>query len=361
MSRWSRIALIVIIVLQSLFCVHFLHLKGRNTRYNLSKLGSKESPSLFAPLVITMCESSDAALEEGENMTDIISKADNSSDAAFKLRGSWIRQRDQVTTLLKTLLLFSKSPLWRIIVLTDNHNTFDKIVKIADGFPSRERGRLLLERRDQWYPPAHPELRDDWRPCAWAKQFLAEALPDEDAVVYVDTDVVFLGPAETMWSLFGSLDPQELIALSVEPQYLFDEPKRFHAGSIGLNTGVMVTNLTRQRQLPGGSLGSAMIQAGLLNTRYLYRHDQDALNHYLKKKPHLFLEISPRWNFIVGACNRKAPYCEDCVTYGIVVLHGADATFYRPIDRKFLVRSLTISRDFSLVCFLYLFKIIDVL
>lgn len=341
MKRWPSIVITgVIIVYLLLWCVPLLNLKGFNFRYDWKKFGNNDSPSLHAPLVITMCESTESTLENGENITDIVSKADTNYEAAFKLRGSWTRQRDQVTTLLKTLLLFSQSPTWRIIVLTDNDSTFTKIVKITEGFPDRERSRLLLERRAQWYPAAHPELRDDWRPCAWAKQFLAEALPDEDAVVYVDTDVVFLGPAEAIWSIFGSLDSKQLIALSAEPQYLFDEPKRFQAGSIGLNTGVIVTNLTRQRQLPGGSLGSAMIQAGLLNSRYLYRHDQDALNHFLKRKTYLFQEVSSRWNFIVGACNKEAPYCVECVSYGIVVLHGADATFYRPIDRKFLVGSL---------------------
>ncbi|XP_045114367.1 glucoside xylosyltransferase 1-like isoform X4 [Portunus trituberculatus] len=234
------------------------------------------SPSLKAPMVIAICQS----------VTGREASSTSSTVTLNERVRSWSRQAEQLTTMLKTLLYFTKSPLWRIIVMTDTLDTFNKVLNLTASLPRR---RLLLQHRPIWLPRNEPVIKRHWRPCAWAKQFMAEALPDQDSAVYVDTDVVFLGPAEELWWLLHSMGPRQALALAPEPQYLLDTPKRPFAGRVGLNTGVMVANLTRLRQLPGGGLGSAILDFGVITPPP--RHDQDALNHYLLHKPHLLLEL----------------------------------------------------------------------
>lgn len=185
----------------------------------------------------------------------------------------------------------------------------------------------------------------------WAKLFLAEALPEEDAAVYLDTDVVFLGPAEELWRLLRWVEggAAAAVVLAPEPQYQMEGYGRPYAGSVGLNTGMMAVNLTRLRRLPGGGLGSAILLEGAI--RPTPRHDQDALNHFLRHKPHLLKEVTSRWNFLPSSCFPAAPPCPDCLSHGILLLHGSDVTFYRHIDRKFLVGIAVTSQDYIILCF----------
>ncbi|KAK8374719.1 hypothetical protein O3P69_018678, partial [Scylla paramamosain] len=252
-------------------------------------------------MVIAICQSVQGSEASSSNMT------------LDKRVQSWSRQAEQLTTMLKTLLYFTKSPLWRIIVMTDTRDTFNKVLNLTTVFSG---SRLLLQHRPIWLPRDEPVIKGHWRPCAWAKQFMAEALPDQDSAVYVDTDVLFLGPAEELWWLLHSMGPRQALALAPEPQYLLDTPKRPFAGSVGLNTGVMVANLTRLRQLPGGGLGSAILNFGAITPPP--RHDQDALNHYLLHRPHLLLEVTSRWNFSPTCCFLEAPPCADCLSAGIL-------------------------------------------
>lgn len=290
------------------------------------------SPSVKSPLVISVCES-----PNGYNSDDSLGLTDEDTDFTYtnRLRASWARQRSQMTAMFKTLLYFSKAPIWRIIVLTDTLDTFHRVVNITSAFPRRHKERLRFERREQWFPPGYTAIINNWRPCAWAKQFLAESLPEEDAVVFIDTDLIFLGPAEELWQVLESMTPPRAVALAPEPNYLTESPPRDYAGTAGINTGVMIANLTRLRQLPGGGLGSAIIAEGAIHP--LPRHDQDALNHFLKPKPHLMLELTSRWNFLPSACMTRGSPCPDCVSSGILALHGADMTFFRFIDVKFKV------------------------
>nr|XP_045611802.1 glucoside xylosyltransferase 2-like [Procambarus clarkii] len=300
------------------------------------------SPSVAAPAVVVVCHdpnttSSSPALDAA------------TSKESHRLLGSWPRQAEQLTTMLKTLLYFSKADKWRIIVMTDALTTFHKVLKLTRTFPEDQKRRLELQHENVWFPDNFPGIKEHWRPCVWAKQFLAEALPHEDAVVYFDTDVVFLGPGEEVWWLLRRMEASQAVALAPEPQYTLDDPRRPYAGSVGLNTGVMAVNLTRLRQLPGGGLGSAILLEGAIDPPP--RHDQDALNHFLINKPHLVQEVTSRWNFSPASCFSVAPPCPDCLSSGILVLHGADATFYRHIDRKFLVGS-TVTLYIKIVSFL---------
>lgn len=77
-------------------------------------------------------------------------------------------------------------------------------------------------------------------------------LKDVDSLLYVDTDVLFLRPMDDVWSLFKSFNGTQLAAMAPEHEV----PKigwysRFARhpfyGVTGVNSGVMLMNLTRIR------------------------------------------------------------------------------------------------------------------
>ncbi|XP_069164494.1 glucoside xylosyltransferase 2 [Procambarus clarkii] len=342
LATWSLVLIAICRLLNFLMTVPQYFHKTRPV-VNISRSTSQPlltgGPSVGAPMVIAVCEAA------GDNNYSLVNNASTLEEAqqyTNHLRTLWARQAEQLTTMLKTLLYFSKADKWRIIVMTDALTTFHKVLKLTRTFPEDQKRRLELQHENVWFPDNFPGIKEHWRPCVWAKQFLAEALPHEDAVVYFDTDVVFLGPGEEVWWLLRRMEASQAVALAPEPQYTLDDPRRPYAGSVGLNTGVMAVNLTRLRQLPGGGLGSAILLEGAIDPPP--RHDQDALNHFLINKPHLVQEVTSRWNFIPSSCFSVAPPCPDCLSSGILVLHGADMTFYRNVEIKFLVMYGILSR-----------------
>lgn len=78
-------------------------------------------------------------------------------------------------------------------------------------------------------------------------------LKDVDSLLYVDTDIIFLQPVEEIWELLSAFNSSHLAAMAPE----HEEPRigwynRFarhpYYGTTGINSGVMLMNLTRIRE-----------------------------------------------------------------------------------------------------------------
>ncbi|KAH6941346.1 hypothetical protein HPB50_016681 [Hyalomma asiaticum] len=53
-----------------------------------------------------------------------------------------------------------------------------------------------------------------FKPCASQRLFLPSMLPDVDAVIYVDADVLFLSPIEKLWQHFAAMNSSHLAGVS---------------------------------------------------------------------------------------------------------------------------------------------------
>ena len=78
-------------------------------------------------------------------------------------------------------------------------------------------------------------------------------LREVDSLLYVDTDIIFLQPVEEIWALLSLFNSSQLAAMAPE----HEEPRigwynRFarhpYYGKTGINSGVMLMNLTRLRE-----------------------------------------------------------------------------------------------------------------
>lgn len=77
-------------------------------------------------------------------------------------------------------------------------------------------------------------------------------LKDVDSIVYVDSDILFLQPIDRLWAFLSQFNSSQLAAMAPE----HEEPRiawynRFARhpfyGRTGINSGVMLMNLTRMR------------------------------------------------------------------------------------------------------------------
>lgn len=77
-------------------------------------------------------------------------------------------------------------------------------------------------------------------------------LRNVDSLLYVDTDVLFIRPVELIWDMLAQFNATQLVAMAPE----HEEPRigwysRFsrhpYYGKTGINSGVMLMNLTRMR------------------------------------------------------------------------------------------------------------------
>lgn len=50
----------------------------------------------------------------------------------------------------------------------------------------------------------------DFRPCASLRHFAMDLLPQEDAILYIDTDLIFVASPSEFWDKFQHFDDKQL-------------------------------------------------------------------------------------------------------------------------------------------------------
>ena len=65
-----------------------------------------------------------------------------------------------------------------------------------------------------WYPEGRNNMKDVFQVCATERLFLPLILPKEDAVIYLDTDLIFLTPPEKLWNKFLLFNSEQFSAMA---------------------------------------------------------------------------------------------------------------------------------------------------
>ena len=285
--------------------------------YEKSK-GVAVNPTLSIPLVLVLCK--DPEIEE---------------EGTPNVRRKWTRQKEQILALFGSLVYMSSLPLIKVILFVDELETYSEVIAMIQKWPESTMNRIQIEMKYLDKNMLASKSMNVWRQCASAKLFFDELLPEYDSMISLDTDIVFMGAVEDMYKAFRKLEYPKAIGASPELWYSKEAQEGHHriiAGQYGINTGVLFLNLTSLRSTVPEGLGFALQQIKEFGRPP--RHDQDILNAYLKDKPELLLELPTSYNFIPSSCMDIGPYCEECNQNGILVLHGADSSFYRLIDIK---------------------------
>ncbi|CAL1608890.1 unnamed protein product [Knipowitschia caucasica] len=246
---------------------------------------------------------------------------------------------DETLTMVKSALLFSRKKITFHIFAED---------PLAP---------LFKERLKQWprsvaakfhytiYPITFSvgdaeEWKKLFKPCAAQRLFLPVILKDVDSLLYVDTDVLFLRPIDDVWSFFTAFNSSQLAAMAPEHEV----PKigwysRFARhpfyGVTGVNSGVMLMNLTRIRStmfknsmIPGG-----LSWEDLLNPLYQkYKNhitwgDQDLLNIIFHYNPECLFIFPCQWNYRPDHC-MYGSNCKGAEEEGVSILHGNRGVYH---------------------------------
>ncbi|XP_030741463.1 glucoside xylosyltransferase 2 [Echinops telfairi] len=184
------------------------------------------------------------------------------------------------------------------------------------------------------------EWKKLFKPCAAQRLFLPVILKDVDSLLYVDTDVLFLRPVDDIWKLLRHFNSTQLAAMAPEHEI----PKigwysRFARhpfyGAAGVNSGVMLMNLTRIRST---QFKNSMTPAGLAWEDMLYPlyqkyknaitwGDQDLLNIIFNLNPECLYVFPCHWNYRPDHC-MYGSNCKEAELEGVSVLHGNRGVYH---------------------------------
>ncbi|XP_064347851.1 glucoside xylosyltransferase 1 isoform X6 [Camelus dromedarius] len=243
----------------------------------------------------------------------------------------------ETVTMLKSALIFSIKPLQVHIFAEDQlHDSFKGIL---DSWSFLQTFNYSL------YPITFPsenavEWKKLFKPCASQRLFLPLILKDVDSLLYVDTDILFLRPIDDIWSLLKKFNSTQIAAMAPE----HEEPRigwynRFarhpYYGKTGVNSGVMLMNMTRMRRkyfkndmtavrLRWGDILMPLLKKYKLNITW---GDQDLLNIIFFHNPESLFVFPCQWNYRPDHCIYGSN-CREAEEEGIFILHGNRGVYH---------------------------------
>uniref|UniRef100_A0A2K6SR71 UDP-D-xylose:beta-D-glucoside alpha-1,3-D-xylosyltransferase n=2 Tax=Saimiri boliviensis TaxID=27679 RepID=A0A2K6SR71_SAIBB len=246
---------------------------------------------------------------------------------------------EETLVMLKSAVLFSHRKIQFHIFTEDSLKPeFDKQLRQwPDSYTKKFEHRIYSITFSVGNPQEWKKL---FKPCAAQRLFLPVILKDVDSLLYVDTDVLFLRPVDDIWKLLRLFNSTQLAAMAPEHEI----PKigwysRFARhpfyGSAGVNSGVMLMNLTRIRST---QFKNSMIPTGLAWEDMLYPlyqkyknaitwGDQDLLNIIFYFNPECLYIFPCQWNYRPDHC-MYGSNCREAEHEGVSILHGNRGVYH---------------------------------
>lgn len=233
----------------------------------------------------------------------------------------------ETLVLLKSTLMFTLSKL-NFFIFTEK-NLQNQFIDEFNKWPEFVKKKFTYSILEPKFPKKNQE---EWRKlfklCASQRIFLPEILEQVDSLLYVDTDVLFLTDLEQVWSHFKNFNQTHLAALAPE----HEDPNmgwynRFarhpYYGRLGLNSGVMLMNLTRMREFDFVNKILPLYQTYKYNITW---GDQCLLNILFKFYPERLYEYDCSWNYRPDHC-MYGSNCRSAENNGAKILHGCRRVF----------------------------------
>jgi len=258
--------------------------------------------------------------------------------------------------LVETFVNFKSVLLHTSQIVTFHLFTEEKFFEDA-----RERFQLLrATAKTQFVSRVHPiqypgsddddEQAKQWKklfkPCASQRLFLPQILASVDSLLYVDTDVVFLAPVEDLWLKLNDFNATQLATMAAEHEHTnvawYSRFARHpYYGSTGINSGIMLMNMTRMRTSKfKNNLSPPTRSADLMSwsdmllpllqkyNRNITWGDQDLLNIIFHFNPEMLMELPCDWNYRPDHC-MYMPLCKSSSgRRGVQALHGCRRAFH---------------------------------
>ena len=249
--------------------------------------------------------------------------------------------------MLKSAALMTPSPL-HFHIFTETKLQSD-IVSRLKSWPAPYSNKISFNIHNIAFPPGEnfEEWNNIFKLCATQRLFLPDLLSDTDALLYVDTDILFTKPLEYIWSFFKKFNATQLAALA--PEYEVTSMgwyNRFgrhpYYGTTGLNSGVLLMNLTRMRTL---AWSTKIIQIYHEFKTKITWGDQDLINILFYFHPELVYVYPCEWNFRPDHCMYSLN-CKRIIQEGVAVIHGNQEVYRNDKQRPFRI-IFEVFRDFQ--------------
>ncbi|ODM87297.1 Glucoside xylosyltransferase 1 [Orchesella cincta] len=197
---------------------------------------------------------------------------------------------------------------------------------ILDAIPENFQKEFLYSRKN-----AH------WR-GGFARLLYATNLPAVDSIIHLDTDIIITGDITQLWSFLGKMDDGHMLAVApaAEPdEKFFDKLYQYHFADIphvkpwGLNTGVLVMNLTRMRR--DGWEKIVFDTYDYYSKRFDLRNsDGRIMNIILANHRDIFIFLTCQFNYEYIHCD-NGQNCKHALEdpNGIQLVHGAGFQFQK--------------------------------
>lgn len=150
------------------------------------------------------------------------------------------------------------------------------------------------------------------RACGTSRLMVPQWFPNLDSALYIDADCFVLGDIRLVFEHFSRFNATQWLGLALESEsginYYTSRAKRNAYGTQGVNTGVLLMNLTRMRH------------ADLIRYAHAYRGstaagDQDIVNAYLNKHSDEFYQLPCELNrrdYRFNSMERDQRYSSNC-------------------------------------------------
>ncbi|XP_064082871.1 glucoside xylosyltransferase 2-like [Macrobrachium nipponense] len=154
-------------------------------------------------------------------------------------------------------------------------------------------------------------------------------LKEVDSLIYVDTDVLFLAPLEELWKHFSAMNSSQMAAMAPEHEDLATGwynrfAKHPYYGRLGVNSGVMLMNLTRLRKFGWEDYVIPIYKHYKLSIIW---GDQDIINIIFHYHPDKLYVYGCEYNLRPDHCMYMS-VCKAAEKKGVYVLHGNRGTFH---------------------------------
>ncbi|CAF1506304.1 unnamed protein product [Adineta ricciae] len=243
---------------------------------------------------------------------------------------------DEALTSLKSSLIFTPGPLI-FHIFTEDHLREEFREKIDFQWPLEYKSKFQIEFYSIQFTRGNDERwKALFKPCCTQRLFIPDILKHIDSVVYTDTDTLFLTNVRNLWRHFRKFNTTQLAALTPEHEDLSKGWYNQYAshpyyGSMGLNSGVMLMNLTRMREVDMISKLMNIFDEFHLYIRY---GDQCLLNIYFHSYPEQMYELTCDWNYRPDHCIFENN-CAAAKDHGIQIVHGSRNVFHTDQFKEF--------------------------
>ncbi|KAG5666339.1 hypothetical protein PVAND_014374 [Polypedilum vanderplanki] len=238
-----------------------------------------------------------------------------------------INRVDESLVMIKSALIFNtENYLLNFVIIAEDqlHEVINERLKNFKTFKNFTHEILSLK-----FPQKNQEIwKKLFKPCASQRLFLPSLLPHVDSLIYVDCDVLFISSPHKLYNHFKSFNHDQISALALESENRntgwYTRFARHPYFGLGLNSGVMLMNMTRMRKIKFEEKIEPIYEKW---KNQLVWGDQDILNIYFHNNPNEVHLMKCEYNYRPDHCM----YTSNCdLSEGSVkIVHGNRGYFHK--------------------------------